>query len=118
MSDVGQVHIHDKHNSIYLYTHWDASTLLRNVRMGLMYGKGRWNDFSYLTSIIFDYMREIGDFKGISGFGISCNSDGAAWRVVDIDVYRQIVTVYNNNEKQTERWMGSFGKYITINWRK
>lgn len=118
MGDRGQVHIHDEFNSVYLYTHSGAEHLIRDVRDGMAAGRDRWNDLPYLTRILFDYMRDISDFRGTLGFGISCMSAYNAWREVDIDMDRQVITIYNYNEDVKERWMGSFEKFMTINWRK
>ena len=118
MSNAGQIHIHDWENNIYLYTHWGAEHLIRDVYQGILNSRDRWCDFPYFTRTMFDYMRQVDDFRKDSSYGISCNPSSEAWREVDIDMDRLVITIFNYNESVSERWMGSFEKFMTINWRK
>lgn len=118
MGDRGQVYICDQYGGIYLYTHSNASSLIRRVAEGMIAGQSRWDDIGYLTRIIFDYMRDAKDFRQEYGFGISRAPADDVWREIVIDVDKQVITIYNYNESKIERWMGSFKRFITVNWRK
>lgn len=45
-----------KKTKIYLYTHWGADGLEKVLAEALEFGKGRWDDHSYLARIIFSRM--------------------------------------------------------------
>ena len=54
---------------IFLYTHWGGEDLPRALKAGLIAGRGRWDDPSYLTRLL---AREMGMGRdGESGFGIA-----------------------------------------------
>ena len=72
-----QVSIQDKYGDpkIYLYTHWGEGTLIDDVKRALLRGKSRWDDYEYLTRIIFDEMKG-DDVKSETGYGISTSEHG------------------------------------------
>lgn len=55
---------------VYLYSHWGAPTLARDVARALDRGRDRWYDPGYLARIIFCQM--VGpDQQGTTGYGIT-----------------------------------------------
>lgn len=70
MGDRGQVQI----NGVYLYTHWGASELIENVQKAIR-KRRRWDDYEYLTRIIFDVMKG-DDTTSETGFGIGAIGGG------------------------------------------
>ena len=61
--------LHDQ-EAVFLYSHWGGTELPEVLRQGLIAGRGRWDDATYLARIIFDTM--IGGGQGEeTGYGIS-----------------------------------------------
>lgn len=56
-------------NSVALYTHWDGYRTREILAAGLDRGRGRWDDPSYLTRILFCEMVQ-GDEMSETGYGI------------------------------------------------
>lgn len=67
---------HDKDNSVALYTHWSGSELPQTLARALDRGRGRWNDGTYLTRIVFSEMVK-DEILGETGFGIEPIRTGA-----------------------------------------
>lgn len=85
MGDRGQVFIKD--TGVYLYTHWEARDLVKNVQEAIS-KKWRWEDVEYLTRIIFDVI--VGKEQGNeTGFGIGKEERGDIWRLITIDCSNQ-----------------------------
>lgn len=68
---------HDQERAVALYTHWGGSELPRDLARGLSAGKGRWDDATYLTRILFCNMLTAPDSPDLhadvfseTGFGI------------------------------------------------
>lgn len=81
MGDRGQVYF--KESGVYLYTHWGAYELIKDVKKALG-KKMRWEDVEYLARIVFDTM--IGESQGEeTGFGIGTEKHGDIWRLIEID---------------------------------
>jgi len=123
LGDRGQVNIIDKYGQdIWLYTHWGATELIDKVRKALTRSKpnnnenkydyhGRWGDTEYLARIIFcEMVRD--NIDGTSGYGIgSTGAHGDEWRIITIDVSKQLVTVKDNDKVKLEQ---SFKEFIVI----
>jgi hypothetical protein len=58
------------YDPIYLYTHWDGSTLPATLQVALAMGSNRWGDESYLARIIFSHMIADNVYDE-TGYGIS-----------------------------------------------
>jgi hypothetical protein len=58
---------------VCLYTHWAGSELPGTLKIALIRGRGRWDDFQYLTRIIFcEMLKRSGEgLDGITGYGIT-----------------------------------------------
>ena len=89
MGDRGQVLIED--TGVYLYTHWGASDLLKDVKRALS-KKWRWDDPEYLGRIIFDEMIDDQQKTELS-FGIGTEEHGDIWRLIKINCKDQIVEI-------------------------
>jgi hypothetical protein len=84
MGDRGQVRLVSEGSpDIYLYTHWNASSLMEVVADALKRGKGRWNDDEYLNRIIFSEMIK-DDVMSETSFGIGTSQHEDVWRVVTV----------------------------------
>jgi hypothetical protein len=93
MGDRGQVLIKswDGKKGVYLYTHWGATRLVKNVERAIK-KKWRWDDPSYLARIIFDVMTE--DSHGEeTGYGIDAEMHGDIWRLIIVDCNNRTVEV-------------------------
>ena len=94
MGDRGQVHIKDE--GVWLYTHWEATELLDNVKRALS-KRWRWNDPEYLARIIFDEM--VGGYHGEeTGFGISTSEHSDVWIIITINCEEELISVKDNGE--------------------
>jgi hypothetical protein len=94
MGDRGQVLM--KNEKVYLYTHWGASELIKDVEKAIA-KRVRWDDEEYLARIIFDEM--IGKNKGEeTGFGIGGKKHGDIWRLITVDCDNETITVDDNDK--------------------
>jgi hypothetical protein len=91
MGDRAQIHIKD--TGVYLYTHWDGWRLEAIVQAALA-RKQRWDDVEYLTRIIFSEMIKK-DIDGETGYGIGTALHGDAYKVIEIDCGRQVISIGN-----------------------
>jgi hypothetical protein len=91
MGDRGNIKVIQEENStpIYLYTHWNGSSILETVQKALQ-KHWRWNDSPYLTRIIFDVLTETKHGNEI-GFGISTFICDNEHLIVVVDVPKQKV---------------------------
>ncbi len=80
-----QVSIKDRIQDIpvYLYTHWGAGSLKEDIRIALERGKGRWDDYEYLSRILFDGMKG-DDVTSETGFGIGISEHGDIELLIEI----------------------------------
>lgn len=116
MGDRGQVHILDqyrKSKGVWLYTHWGATDLVKDVHRALS-KRCRWDDDEYLARIIFDEMIPV-KYRGTeTGWGIGASGPhGDEWRIVEIDCENQKVTVIKYPSSKIE-WQGTFEKFIAV----
>lgn len=91
MGDRSQVHIED--SDVWLYTHWGGTGLPQVVQDALGRGE-RWNDYEYLTRIIFSEMVR-GSLDSATGYGIGSAQHGDVYRVIHIDCDAGEVVVEN-----------------------
>lgn len=85
MGDRGNIIVKDSDSTVYLYTHWTGSDLPEVIKSGLVRGKDRWDDGSYLARILFCEMVK-GQEMDTTGFGISSvMGDGGTDIIVNID---------------------------------
>lgn len=85
MGDRGQVEIiNEGEPTLYLYTHWGASSLEHTVADALARGENRWSDPEYLNRIIFSEMIK-DDVDSEVGYGIGFFQHGDVWKLVVIN---------------------------------
>jgi len=93
MGDRANVIVKTNDEQVCLYTHWGGEELPEVVKAGLIRGKSRWNDFQYLTRILFCEMIQ-SDVMGETGYGISQKEhDGEGGRVITIDCDEGTITI-------------------------
>lgn len=109
MGDRANIVVTNRHNHIVLYTHWAGTELPDILKSALKRGESRWDDFQYLTRIIFCEMIK-GDVMDTTGYGISQEIGDGDDRVLTVNVDRQTVTDYNH-----KTW--SFEEYIDVDLR-
>lgn len=93
MGDRANVVIRDGEEQVCLYTHWNGSELPYVLGRALVRGKGRWNDFPYLTRIIFCEMIRYESIDDTTGFGISQEIGDGGDRVIIVSVPEQTVRI-------------------------
>lgn len=94
MGDRGQVYVRSwgGKSGVYLYTHYGASSLDKDVERAIAKG-WRWDDPDYLARIIFDEMVGKDGWGEETGYGIGTQKAGDIWRLVTVDCKKQTVTV-------------------------
>ena len=99
-----QVKVEMDPHPVFLYTHWGAGEILKSVQQGMIAGRGRWNDDSYLTRILFDNIRTEDDDPE-TGYGIDTTMHS------DIDCH----VVVNCESGTVELHHGTDG-YPDVSW--
>ncbi len=92
MGDRANVLIKYGNERVCFFTHWNGSELPEVVRRALARGTSRWDDFQYLTRIIFCEMIK-DDVMGLLGYGISQKPHDGEERIVTIDLNAGTVNV-------------------------
>lgn len=96
MGDRANVYIHENGRpGVYLYTHWDGTGLPRLIKDALQSprAQNRLTDHAYLARILFEEM--VHDSLGSeTGYGISADVQDGEDRIVDIDTYNCIITLF------------------------
>lgn len=85
--------IHKNKDQIWLYSHWGGSDLHERLQAGLKAGKGRWNDESYLTKIIFGHAVPADNWTEETGYGISGCLQDNEYPILVVDVGEEFVYV-------------------------
>ncbi len=77
----------EKAEQVCLYTHWNGERLPGILKIALIRGKERWDDFQYLTRIIFcEMLKQDSDgLNGIYGYGITQRPWDGAERVLIVE---------------------------------
>ena len=84
-----QIEVKQKPHSVFLYTHLWSGTILQDTIKGMIKGKLRWEDPTYLTRILFDSL--IKDDDGTTGYGIWTFQAGDIEKLVIFDIENQEV---------------------------
>ena len=106
-----QIEVKQKPYSVFLYTHWGADTILQDTIQGMIKGKSRWSDSTYLTRILFDSLKKpasaangkvLDDAYSTTGYGIGTFQAGDIEKLVVVDTEHQRVSFYavNSNVDQ------------------
>jgi hypothetical protein len=92
MGDRGNIAvIQNKSNEqVWFYAHWSGWRMPAVVQHGLIDGKGRWTDPSYLARIIFARLVS-GDSMETTGFGISGSITDNEYDIMVVDCVNQRV---------------------------
>lgn len=90
MGDRANIAVKNGSSRVYLYTHWNGSSLPQVASAGLDAGRGRWNDPAYLTRIVFCRM-VAGNEMNETGFGISTSICDNEYPILVIDCDRKVV---------------------------
>lgn len=85
MGDRSNILVKSGSEQVCLYTHWAGSELHKTLKSALIRGEDRWNDFQYLTRIIFCEMVK-GHALELTGYGITQQiHDGDRNIIVNVD---------------------------------
>lgn len=83
-------------SGIWLYGHWSGANLPKSVQEALRIGRGRWQDDSYLTRIIFCQMLKrcygkepLEAFDDTASFGIGVCMQDNEYPIIVVDVLSQ-----------------------------
>lgn len=85
MGDRANIVVKSRDEQVCLYTHWRGFEIADIVKEALEKGRARWDDFQYLTRIIFCVMVR-GRETELTGFGITQRVHDGADYVITIDV--------------------------------
>lgn len=90
MGDRANIVIKSNGEQVCLYTHWDGCGISGVLCKAMVRGKERWDDFQYLTRIIFCDMVS-GREEGLTGYGISQNIHGGDSNVITVDMDKKLI---------------------------
>jgi len=94
MGDRANIVVKSSNEQVCLYTHWNGSNVSETLKDALIRGKDRWDDFQYLTRIIFcEMIRD--DWQSTTGFGITQNIYDGDDNVIYVDVDQSIITTHS-----------------------
>lgn len=92
MGDRGNIAVLQSDNDqVWLYSHWNGYELPKLLQNGLKAGKGRWDDESYLTKIIFGHIVPADEWKEETGYGISSRMQDNQHPILVVDIPNQRV---------------------------
>lgn len=97
--------------TVAAYTHWGGTEAPVDLKVGLVRGKARWNDWPYAARAIFCALVE-NDIQGDTGYGLEAVAKGSHdyCEASDRDLYV-------NFETQTVRWgehTWPFAEYVAL----
>ena len=96
MGDRGIIEIAEEQGGrVYFYTHWQGSEVPSLVAKGLLKGRERWDDESYLNRVLFDTLT--GYSGGVTGFGISTWCPDDAYIKVQVNHVFKTAQVFERN---------------------
>lgn len=95
MGDRANIVLKQNNQAIYLYTHWSGYELPETLRKGLVKGRSRWDDETYLGRVLFQEM--IGTDNGVTGFGIGVYPPDNEYPYLVVDSANQMVMVHDSN---------------------
>ena len=100
MGSRAQVEVQQEPHSVFLYTHWGADEILQDTIKGIIKGKLRWNDPTYLTRVLFDSLRKNDD--STLNYGIGTFQAGDIEKLIIVDTEHREVRYYavNSNVDQ------------------
>ena len=101
MGDRANIVVKGSNEQIVLYTHWNGTELPAVLQDALNRGEDRWNDFQYLTRIIFSEMIQ-DDILENTGYGITTTVWDGEDSIITVDVDNQTVTLYNETHSFIE----------------
>jgi len=87
---------------VVLYSHWGGRDVVTQVKEALA-RKARWDDFQYLTRIVFCQMLD--DLTGETGFGITTTIHDNEFPVTTINVDDQTVEVEDGKTLSFEEFI-------------
>jgi len=89
MGDRGQFYMEDE--KIYLYTHWGAYRMEKDLQAALDRGRGRWGDPEYFARILFcELVKD--DIDGETGFGIGSEVHCDIRKLITVDCKNKLVS--------------------------
>ena len=111
-----RVQVRIKDTGVYLYSHWTASYIIKDIRRALK-KHWRWDDPMYLTRIIFDEISSEVHMEE-TGFGISTNKQEDIELLITINVNKQTIkSEYLDGEigdKDNRDFKCSFEEFIEM----
>ncbi len=73
----------EQDTGVYLYTHWEGSSLPFILQEALKRGQSRWYDCAYLTRIVFSEMVK-DDLMSETGYGISAFLNDNEHHIIEV----------------------------------
>lgn len=112
MGDRANVVVKSGSEQVVLYTHWAGSELPEIVKAAMLRGKQRWDDFQYLTRIIFCQMVPQKYWEELTGYGITTQIHDGNRQVIVVDCDAGTVTVGQKEPMPFD----SFAALVTAEW--
>jgi hypothetical protein len=96
---------------VCLYQHWDGDNLPEKLRKALKRGESRWNDYQYLTRIIFSEMI-CNEIDALTGYGISQKVYGGKNLVITVNMDKGTVQLQERSEVSFENFINNDQGFI------
>ena len=104
MGDRANIVVKAGDEQVCLYSHWGGSELPTILRRALHRGRPRWNDFQYLTRIIF---MALGNEMGLTGLGITQRPWDGKGNIITVDIDAQTVALPSCDPVSFDRYVES-----------
>lgn len=111
MGDRANIIVKEDDEQVCLYTHWGGEGLPNTLHTAISRSKERWDDFAYLTRVIFcDMIRE--HINDLAGYGITQKVHDGNNKIIEINVRHQTIKI-GENEPQS---FCEFEKTPILHW--
>ena len=104
MGDRGNIAIiQSNDDQVWLYSHWGGYELPDRLRQGIIAGKGRWGDESYLAKIIIGHAVPADNWLEETGYGISCRMQDNEHPINVVDITGQRIYTMDQDKLEDGR---------------
>lgn len=112
MGDRANIVVKQGDEQVCLYSHWGGSGLDGVLARALKRGKSRWDDFQYLTRIIFCEMIDKEEWRELTGYGISQNVHDGDDKVIVVNVGTGTVIDIDGDSLSLEAFVAMHDKEV------
>lgn len=107
MGDRANIVVKSGEEQVVLYSHWGGSDMPETLRAALERGKSRWEDFQYLTRIIFCQMVPVKYWAELTGVGITNEVYDNERPIITVNVDEKTVQIGDNPPVSFDAFVGA-----------